>query len=58
MFLETNKFQGHLKNVSMKFFFVLQFCSRMYLIAASRAEGGLVFTYLGWGETKSRYLGS
>ena len=34
-------FQECFKNVSMKFF--LQFCSRMYLIAATRAEGGLVF---------------
>ena len=33
----NNKFQGCFKMVSMKFF-----CSRMYLIAATRAEGGLV----------------
>ena len=36
------KFHGCFKSVSMKF--VLQFCSSMDLIAATRAEGGLVFT--------------
>ena len=34
------KFQGCLKNLSMKF--CLQFCCSMNLIAATRAEGGLV----------------
>ena len=45
--LRPKKFQGHLKkvsslfkkNVNNKF----QGCSHMYLIAATRAEGGLVF---------------
>ena len=35
------KFQGCFKKVSMKF------CARMYLIAATRAEGGLVFILSG-----------
>ena len=55
MFQENfkNKFQGCFKNVSMKVF--LQYLSRMYLIAATRAEGGLVsFDYP---DTPDDYLG-
>ena len=37
--------------------FLLQFCSRMYLIAATRAEGGLVFQFLGGGTPLSLDLG-
>ena len=38
----NKKFQGCIKNIEMKF--LLQFCC-MNLIAATRAEGGLVLVY-------------
>ena len=46
-----------LKGVSKMFqgSFLLQFCSRMYLIAATRAEGGLVY-HKRSAQIKKKYL--
>ena len=52
----SRNFQGSFRKVSMKFqnffrvfhdCFVLKVCSCMALIAATRVEGGLVFTTIG-----------
>ena len=45
----NKKFQGCFKNVSMKV------CSRMDFLAATRAEGGLVFIYLLYKEKRKKH---
>ena len=52
MFQENfnNKFQGVSRMFQLSFF--LQFCSRMYLIAATQAEGGLVILNFEYCQTR------